>query len=91
MPPPAPIFWEEVDENQVSYFIWPYVIKVCIISQEILVMHYVDCDSGTVQSCMAMKTIANGTASHHAVQPPQMKLLGLLYALLPLLSRTKSF
>ena len=49
MPPPAPIFWKEMDENQVSYFIlWPYVVKVCIISQEILVMHYVDCDSGTV-------------------------------------------
>ena len=25
MPPPAPIFWKKVDENQVSYFIWPYV------------------------------------------------------------------
>ena len=24
MPPPAPIFWKKVDENQVSYFIWPY-------------------------------------------------------------------
>ena len=23
MPPPAPIFWKKVDENQVSYFIWP--------------------------------------------------------------------
>ena len=23
MPPPAPIFWKKVDENQVSYFIRP--------------------------------------------------------------------
>ena len=23
MPPPIPIFWKKVDENQVSYFIWP--------------------------------------------------------------------
>ena len=25
MPPPAPIFWKKVDENQVCYFIWPNV------------------------------------------------------------------
>ena len=25
MPPPAPIFWKKVAENQVSYFIWPNV------------------------------------------------------------------
>ena len=25
MPPPAPIFWEKIDENQVSYFIWPSI------------------------------------------------------------------
>ena len=26
MPPPAPIFWKKVDENQVNYFIWPKLI-----------------------------------------------------------------
>ena len=25
MLPPAPIFWKKVDENQVSYCIWPYI------------------------------------------------------------------
>ena len=23
MPPPAPNFWNKVDENQVCYFVWP--------------------------------------------------------------------
>ena len=29
MPPPAPIFWKKVDENQVSYFIWPNAHAGC--------------------------------------------------------------
>ena len=30
MPPPAPVFWKKVDENQVSYFIWPKIVFLSI-------------------------------------------------------------
>ena len=67
MPPPAPIFWEKIDENQVSYFIWP---SIAILHYDLVPQRFRSADPSRDMAIFLLTTTTTTTTTTQLITLP---------------------